>query len=243
MGGSWEDHLHLCEFAYNNSYHSSIGVAPFEALYGRRCRTPLYWDPVSQDRPLGPDLVQESAEQLRRIKERLKTAQDRQKKYADTARRHVEFQPGDHVLLRVSPTRGVMRFGVKGKLSPHFIGPFEIFERIGACAYRLALPPALSEVHDVFHVSQLRKYLRGEGHVIDYSTLRFEPDLTYEEVPIRVLGTREQVLRSKVIRYVKIQWSNHTEREATWEREEAIRQRYPHLFPPLPRLGQYRLED
>jgi len=230
MAGSWEDHLHLCEFAYNNSFHASLGCAPFEALYGRRCRTPVCWDPVGSEVPLGPELIEESADQLDLIKKRLQAAQDRQKKYADTARRHIEFAVGEHALLRVSPTRGVMRFGVKGKLSPRYIGPFEILERIGACAYRLALPPALSGVHDVFHVSQLRKYLRGEGHVLDFSSLRFDRDLTYEEGPVAILDTREQVLRSKIVRYVKVQWSNHSAREATWESEEDMRRRYPSLF-------------
>ncbi|KAJ3683164.1 hypothetical protein LUZ60_013391 [Juncus effusus] len=212
----------------------AITMAPFEALYGKRCRTPLFWDPVGSEHPLGPDLVQESADHICMVKERLKTAHDRQKKYADPSRRHLEFQPGDHVLLRVSPTCGVMRFGVKGKLSPRYIGPFEILERIGPCAYRLALSPSLAEVHNVFHVSQLRKYLRGEGHVLDFSELRFEPSLNYEEAPVAVLDNREQVLRSKIMKYVKVKWSNHSEREANWEREEDIRKRYPNLLPPLP---------
>ena len=147
----------LVEFAYNNSYQTSIGMAPYEALYGRPCRSPLCWVETGETALLGPDLVQETTEKIKSVQQRLVTAQSRQKSYADNRRRPLEFQVGDHVFLKVQPRRGIVRFGQKGKLAPRFIGPFEILQRIGEVAYRLALPPQLSGVHNVFHVSMLRK--------------------------------------------------------------------------------------
>ena len=138
------------------------------------------------------------------IRKRLLTAQSRQKSYADRRKRHLEFAVGDHVFLRVSPKRGLMRFGRSGKLSPRFIGPFEILDRIGAVAYRLALPPRLANMHNVFHVSMLRKYEPDPSHVLDWGDLDVSEDVTYEERPIRVLDTRDQVLRGKIIPLVKI---------------------------------------
>jgi transcription elongation GreA/GreB family factor len=134
--GSWEDHLPLVEFSYNNSYHSSIRCAPYEALYGRKCRSPLCWDAVGEKALLGPDWVQQSTERVAEIREHMLAAQSRQKSYADVRRRELEFKEGNHVLLRVSPTKGVVRFGTKGKLSPRYIGPFLIKERVGKLAYR-----------------------------------------------------------------------------------------------------------
>jgi len=153
LQGSWEDQLHLAEFAYNNSYQASIKMAPFEALYGRKCRSPLCWDDIGDWRLLGPEIITQTVEKVKIIRERLKAAQDRQKKWADLDRRPLEFEIGDKVFLKISPTRGVIRFDNRGRLSPRFIGPFEILERVGAVAYRLALPPSLDGVHDVFHVS------------------------------------------------------------------------------------------
>ena len=117
FGRRWDDHLHLVEFAYNNSYQATIQMAPYEALYGRKCRSPLYWDEVGERALLGPELVQQAVDKIQVVKERIKAAQDRYKSYADLRRRPLEFQVGDHVFLRVSPTKGVHRFGVKGKLS------------------------------------------------------------------------------------------------------------------------------
>ena len=150
---TWESHLPMVEFAYNNSYHSSIGMAPYEALYGRPCRTPLHWFEVGERQLLGPELVQKCAETVSLVRQRLRAAQSRQKSYADVRRRPLQFSIGDLVFLRVLPTKGVMRFGRKGKLSPRYIGPFPIFERVGEVAYRLSLPAELAGVHSVFHVS------------------------------------------------------------------------------------------
>ena len=124
--GNWEDHLPLVEFAYNNSYHSSIKAAPFEVLYGRRCRSPLCWDSVGERSVLGPDWVQQTVDRVAEIRQNMLTAQSRQKSYADIRRRALEFQVGDQVLLKVSPTKGIVRFGTMRKLSPRYVGPFPV---------------------------------------------------------------------------------------------------------------------
>ena len=157
-------------------------------------------------------------------------SQSRQKSYSDRKRRSVEFQVGDHVFLRVSPLRGVKRFGVRGKLSPRFVGPFEVLERVGEVAYRLAMPPALSGVHDVFHVSMLRKYVSDTTHVLSYENLELDRDLSYEEKPVQILDRKDKVLRSKTIALVKVLWRNSKVEEATWELESDMRERYPELF-------------
>ena len=127
----------LVEFAYNNNYQASIKMAPYEALYGRRCISPLGWDVVGEKSLIGPDWVQQTHDKVREIRQNLLTAQSRQKSYADVRRRDLEFSVGDEVLLKVSPTKGVVRFGTRGKLSPRYIGPYMITARVGALAYRL----------------------------------------------------------------------------------------------------------
>ena len=145
--------LPLIEFTYNNSFHSSIGMAPFEALYGRRCRTPLCWYESGESALLGPEVVQETTEKVKMIQEKMKASQSRQKSYHDKRRMNIEFRAGDHVLFRVNPITGVGRALKCRKLIPRFVGPFEIIEKVGVVAYRIALPPLLSNLHDVFHVS------------------------------------------------------------------------------------------
>ncbi|GLT29333.1 hypothetical protein SLA2020_042070 [Shorea laevis] len=228
--GSWDQHLSMAEFAYNNSYQSSIRMAPFEALYGRRCRSPVCWTEVGERSILGPELVQQSSEIVQLIKERLRAAQSRQKSYADRRRRDLEFEVGDQVFLKVSPTRGVLRFGIRGKLSPRYIGPYPILERIGGVAYRLELPGNLAGVHDVFHVSLLRKYVPDPSHIIDPEPIQLREDLTYDEHPIRILDVQERTMRRRTIRLVKVLWNNHSVEEATWELESKMRQEHPHLF-------------
>ena len=169
--GTWMHHLPLVEFAYNNSFQASIGMAPYEVLYGRRCRSPLYWDEVGERKLLGPEIIQQTTEKIDIVRARMKAAQSRQKSYADKRRRQLEFEVGDKVFLRIAPTKGIMRFGKKGKLSPRYIRPFEILDRIGPVAYRVALPPALVGVHNVFHISMLRKYIPDLTHIIDYEPL------------------------------------------------------------------------
>jgi hypothetical protein len=156
-GRDWDKCLSLAEFSYNNSYQSSLKMAPFEALYERRCRTPLNWSQAREREVFGPDLVLEAEDKVRVIKRNLEAAQARQKSYYDKRRKPLQFEVGDHVYLKVSPTKGVQRFGIKGKLAPRYIGPYEVKETCGPIAYQLKLPPHMSAIHDVFHVSQLKK--------------------------------------------------------------------------------------
>ena len=161
---SWESSLGLIEFTYNNSWHSTIKMAPFEALYGRKCRSPICWDENADKILLGPELVERTTSDIALIRKRMLTAQSRQKSYADLKRRNVEFEVGDKVFVRVSPSKGVFRFGKRGKLNPRNVGPFEILDRVGTLAYRLALPPTTHPVHNVFHVSLLRKKRKDGAH-------------------------------------------------------------------------------
>ena len=188
LRGNWDNYLPLIEFAYNNSYQSSIEMAPYEALYGRKCRTPVCWSEVGERKLLGPEIVQMTADQIKVIQERLRSAQSRQKSYADNRRRDLEFEVGDRVFLRVSPWKGVIRFGKKGKLAPRYISPYSIVERIGAVAYRLELPVELSRLHDVFHVSMLRKYMPDPSHVLTSEPMELAEDLTYVEQPVQILS-------------------------------------------------------
>lgn len=133
--GNWDEHLPLVEFSYNNSYQSSIQMAPYEALYGRKCRSPIGWFDVGETVLIGPEVIQQAVDKVKMIRERLLLAQSRQKSYADKRRRPLEFQIGDWVFLKVSPMKGVMRFGKRGKLSPRYVGPYQIVRRIGKVAY------------------------------------------------------------------------------------------------------------
>ena len=234
--GSWVQHLPLIEYAYNNSYQASIGMAPFEALYGRKCKSPLYWDledRVSQTvvgERTPNELVQATVEKVRLIQERLKTAQSRQKSYADNRRRELEFEVGDFVFLKLSPRKGIVRMGRRAKLNPRYVGPYEITERVGVVAYRLRLPATITSIHNVFHVSQLKKYYPDPSHVIQPDEVAIEEDLSYVEKPVRILDQKVQQLRNKQIKQVKVLWRNHQYEEATWESENDMRQQYPELF-------------
>jgi hypothetical protein len=219
--------LPYAEFSYNNSYQASLKMAPFEALYGRKCRTPLYWNWTGESQIFDPEILQEAEKQVQIIRENLKTAQSRQKSYADNRRRELMFEVGDFVYLRVSPMRGMKRFKVKGKLSPRYIGPFKILERKGEVAYQLELPDILSDVHDVFHVSQLKKCLRVPEEQLPMEELNVNEDLTYSEYPVQILETSRRITQSKVINMCKVQWSHHSEDEATWEREDELRAEFP----------------
>ncbi|XP_070014611.1 uncharacterized protein [Nicotiana sylvestris] len=172
-------------------------MAPYEVLYGRRCRSPVGWFEPGEARLLGTDLVQEALDEVQIIQDRLRKAQSRQKSHADRKVRDVAFMVSERVLLRVSSMKGVMRFRKKGKFSPRFIGLFEIFDRVGGVAYKLALPPRLSAVHPVFHVSMRRKYHDVPSHVLDFSTVQLDKDLSYEEEPADILDQQVRQLRSK----------------------------------------------
>ncbi|WVZ81138.1 hypothetical protein U9M48_028554 [Paspalum notatum var. saurae] len=183
--------------------------------YGRRCENTS--EPVEPGERVtfGPDLVTQAEEQVRFIRENLKRARSRQKSYSDRRRRPLVFKEGDHVYLRVSPMKGVHRFGVKGKLAPWYVGPFKISEKCGPVAYRLELPPRLAAVHDIFHVA---RECREEE--IDTSQVQIEPDLTYEAGPVKVPDQKQRSTRRSTVTMYKVQWSEHTEEEATWETEE-----------------------
>ena len=186
---------------------------------------------MGERRLIGLEIVQDTTEKVNMIRERLKIENDRQKSYADNRRRDLKFEMGDQVFLRVSPWKGILRFGKRGKLSPRYIGPYEIIDKVGEVAYRLSLPSELANIHDVFHVSMLRKYVADPSHILKEQPIQLKENLTYEEHPVEILDRRDQVLRHKVISLVKVLWRSHTVQEATWETEAQMRLQYPHLFP------------
>ena len=228
--GSWNTHLSMMEFAYNNSYQSSIGMALFEALYGRKCRTPVCWDEVGERRLIGPELVHITLDKIQIVRDRLKIARDRQKSYADKRRRDLQFKVGNRVFLKVSPWKGIFRFGRRGKLRSKYIGSYEIIAIVGPVAYRLDIPPELSKAHNVFHVSMLRKYIPDPSHVLRDQPVELKDNLTYKKQPMQIVDRREQILRNKVIPLVKFLWGNHGIKEATWELEAKMCSQYPQLF-------------
>jgi hypothetical protein len=189
--GSWDKNLSWAEFSYNNSYQESLKMAPFEALYGRQCHTPLNWIEPGEKAIFGPDIVVEAEATVRHIQENLKAAKLHQESYTNKRCRPLQFEVGDHVYLKVSPMKGVKRFGVKGKLTPRYIGPFSILEKCGKVAYKLELPPSLVGVHDIFHVSQLKKCLKAPVDVVLPEVAPLETDLTYAEHPIKILDQKE----------------------------------------------------
>ncbi|GJS82461.1 putative reverse transcriptase domain-containing protein [Tanacetum coccineum] len=197
--GSWDVHLPLVEFSYNNSYHSSMMCTSFEALYGRKYYSPIMWTKVREGQLIGSKLVQEATEKISQIKDRLKAARDRQKSYADKRRKPLEFNVCDYDLLKVSPWKGVIRFGKKGKLAPRFVGPFEIIKKVGPVAYRLDFLEELNDVHDTFH------------HV-------------------EILEREFKKLKRSRIAIVKVRWNSKNGPEFTWEREDHMKLKYPHLF-------------
>jgi hypothetical protein len=180
-------------------------MAPFEALYGRKCRTPLYWSEIGERQLFRAYIIREAEKQVQIIRENLRIAQSRQKSYADGKRIDVIFQEGDYVYLKVSPMRGLRQFKVKGQLSPRFIGPFKILERAGEVAYRLELPVQLADVHDVFHISQMKKgFDPHDKEPLPLDDLNVKEDLTIAEHPIRILETMTRVTRNSVIKMCKV---------------------------------------
>ncbi|KAI3491362.1 hypothetical protein L1887_44288 [Cichorium endivia] len=239
FGGSWEDHLPLVEFAYNNTYHSSIQMAPFEALYGAPCRTPTCWTETG-DKPLaGPEIIAETEEKIQSIREHMRVAQNRQKQYADRRRKPLEFSEGDMVMLKVSPWKGVIRFGKRGKLSPRFIGPFRVLKKIGAVAYKLELPEELRGIHNVFHVSHLRKTLHDQSTRIPLAGVQLDEKLRYQEMPEQILEKKVKKLRNKEVGLVKVQWRHHKGTDVTWEAEGEMRMKYPYLFQEISRTESF----
>ncbi|GJV50461.1 putative reverse transcriptase domain-containing protein [Tanacetum coccineum] len=195
FGKGWVNHLPLVEFSYNNSYHASIKAAPFEALYGRKCRSPVCWTEVGEAQILGPELIQETTEKIVQIKQRMQAARDRQKSYADLKRKPMEFQVGDKVMLKVSPWKGVVRFGKRGKLNPRYVGPFKVIERVGEVAYKLELPEELSRVHNTFHVSNLKKCHADEPLAVPLDGLHLDNKLHFVEEPLEIVGREVKRLK------------------------------------------------
>ncbi|GKB55305.1 putative reverse transcriptase domain-containing protein [Tanacetum coccineum] len=187
FGGSWDVHLPLVEFSYNYSYHSSVRCAPFEALYGRKCRSIIMWAEVGEGQLIGPELVQETTDKISQIKDRLKAVRDRQKIYADKRRKPLEFSVGEYVLHKVSPWKGVVRFRKKGNLEPRFVRPFKIIERFGLVAYWLDLPKELNGVYDMFHVSNLKKCLADPTLQVLLDKIRVDAKLNFVEEPVEIL--------------------------------------------------------
>ncbi|GJR85705.1 hypothetical protein Tco_0209716 [Tanacetum coccineum] len=216
--------------SYNNSYHASIKAAPFEALYGRKCRSPVCWSEVGESQLTGPELVRETTEKIVQIKNRLLTARSRQKSYADLKRRLTEFEVGDKVMLKVSPWKGVIRFGKRGKLSPRFVGPFKVIERIGPVAYKLELPDKLRGIHNTFHVSNLKRCFVNDDVVIPLEEVQLDSKLHFIEEPAEIVDREVKRLKQSRIPIIKVRWNSRRGPEFTWEREDFFRSKYPHLF-------------
>ncbi|GJX42419.1 putative reverse transcriptase domain-containing protein [Tanacetum coccineum] len=230
FGKGWVNHLPLVEFSYNNSYHASIKAAPFEALYGRKCRSPVCWAEVREVQLTGPEIVQETTEKIIQIKQRIQAAQYRQKSYADLKRKPMEFQVGDRVMLKVLPWKGVVRFGKRGKLNPRYVGPFKVLEKVGAVAYKLELPQELSRVHNTFHVSNLKKCYADEPLAVPLDGLHIDDKLHFVEEPVEIMDREVKRLKQSRIPIVKVRWNSRRGPKFTWEREDQFQKKYPHLF-------------
>lgn len=197
--GNLETHLPLVEFAYNDSYHSSLGIAPCEALYGRKCQSPICWAEDGDILLLGPELVQETTKKVKLIQQRLKTTQSRQKSYADVRRREGKYKGGNHVFIKFTPMKGHTRFGTNGKLAPRYIEPYEVIEKLSLVVYQVALPPDMEHMHNIFHISMLRESILDSQQVIKPTQILMSNDYTYTERPIQIISRRIMKLRNKDI--------------------------------------------
>ncbi|KAI3744698.1 hypothetical protein L1987_57788 [Smallanthus sonchifolius] len=205
-------------------------MAPFEALYGRKCRSPICWNEIGEAQITGPELIQETTDKIFLIRDNIRVARSRQKSYADKRRKPLEFQVGDMVLLKVSPWKGVVRFGKKGKLAPRYVGPFKILERVGKVAYKLDLPSELINVHPTFHVSNLKKCLADENLHIPLDEVRIDERMHFVEKPVEIMDREVKKLKRSRIPIVKVRWESKRGPEFTWEREDHMKTKYPHLF-------------
>ncbi|GKB10722.1 putative reverse transcriptase domain-containing protein [Tanacetum coccineum] len=194
----WDKHLPLVEFSYNNSYHTSIKAAPFEALYGRKCRSPIYWAKFGDSQLTGPDIIHETTEKI--------------------------------VMLKVSPWKGVIRLGKRGKLNPHYIGPFKIIAKVGTVAYRLELQEQLSRVYSTFHISKLKKCIADEPLAIPLDEIQVDDKLHFIEEPVEIMDCEVKCLKQSRIPIVKVHWNSRRDLEFTWEREDQMQKKYVHLF-------------
>ncbi|GKA95347.1 putative reverse transcriptase domain-containing protein [Tanacetum coccineum] len=230
FGKGWDINLPLIEFSYNNNYHTSIKAAPFEALYGRKCCSPIYCDKVGDAQLTGPEIVRETTEKIIQIKHRLHASRDRQRNYADKRRKLLEFQVDDKVMLKVSPWKGVICFGKRGKLNPCYIGPFKILAKVGTVAYRLELPKKLSRVHSTFHVSNLKKCLSDEPLTISLDEIHVDDKLNFIEEPIEIMDREVKRLKKSRIPIVKVRWNLRIGPEYTCEREDQMQKKVPSSF-------------
>ncbi|XP_073153425.1 uncharacterized protein [Henckelia pumila] len=185
---------------------------------------------VEERQAEGPEFVQQAVDVVEQIKKLIKTAQDRHASYANTQHRPLQFEVGEKVFLKVFPFHRILMFGLNCKLSPRYIGPFEILKTVGDLAYRLALPSELSDIHYVFHVSMLQQYVADEFHILQLSEVQLDTDFTYVEKPLRILDRKEKMLRTKVISLVLVQWQRRGIEKATWEVERRMRTDYPESF-------------
>ncbi|GJR34820.1 putative reverse transcriptase domain-containing protein [Tanacetum coccineum] len=217
FGKSWDRHLPLVEFSYNNIYHASIKAAPFEALYGQKCRLPVCWAEVGDGQLTSHEIIHETTKKIVQIKSRIQAARDRKKSYADLKHKPMDFQ-------------GVVRFGKRGKLNPRYVGPFKVIERVITVAYKLELPRQLSRVHNTFHVLNLKKCLSDESLVIPLEELHVDDKLHFVEEPVEAVDREIKQLKRSRIRIIKVRWNSERGLEFTWEREDQFKQKYPHLF-------------
>ncbi|GJZ02327.1 putative reverse transcriptase domain-containing protein [Tanacetum coccineum] len=215
FGKGWDRHLSLVEFAYNNSYHTSIKAAPFEALYGHKCRSPICWAEVGDRQLTGREVIHETAEKIVQIKSRIQDARDFQKSYADVRRKPLDFQIGDKVMLKVSPWKGVIRFGKRGKLNPRYIRPFKIIDKVGTVAYRIELPEQLSRVHSTFHVSNLKKCMVDEPLAIPLDEIQIDDKLDFIEELVEIMAHEVKCLKQSRILIVKVRWNSRRSPECT----------------------------
>ncbi|GJX62929.1 putative reverse transcriptase domain-containing protein [Tanacetum coccineum] len=226
----WDRHLPLVDFSYNNSYQASIKAAPYEALYGQKCRSPVCWSEVGDSQLTDLELICDTTEKIVQIKNRLLAACSRQKSYADRRTKPLEFEVSDMVLLNVSPWKGAVRFGKRGKLSPHYIWTFKILARVGPVAYTLELPEELKGIHSTFHVSNLKKCLAEGDIVVLMDEIQLDDKLHMIEEPVEVFDREVKQLKQSRIPIVKVCWNLQRGPEFTWEREDQIKKKYPHLF-------------
>ncbi|GKC25177.1 putative reverse transcriptase domain-containing protein [Tanacetum coccineum] len=230
FGNGWERHLPMIKFSYNNSYHASIKAAPFEEIYGRKCQSPVYWAEVGDAQLTGPERIHETTEKIVQIKQRIQAAHDRQKIYADVRCKPLEFKVGDRVMLKVSPWKGVVRFGKRGKLNPRYIRPFKVLAKVGTVGYRLELPQQLSKVHITFHVSNLMKCLSDEPLAVLLDEIHINDNLRFIEEPVEIMDREVKRLKKSCIPIIKVQWNSRRGPNFTWECEDQFRKKYPHLF-------------
>ncbi|GJR91200.1 putative reverse transcriptase domain-containing protein [Tanacetum coccineum] len=200
FGSSWDQHLPLVEFSYNISYHASIKAATFEALYGRKCRSPVCWSEVGDSQ------------------------------LVDVRHKPLEFNVSDKVMLKVSPWKGVIRFGKRRKLSPRYIGPFKILARVGPVAYKLELPTELQGIHNTFHFLNLKKCLSDKSLIIPLEEVQLDDKLHFIEEPVEIVDREVKQLKQSRIPIVKVRWNSRRGPEFTWEREDQFISKYPHLY-------------